>query len=200
MTDTDPREAKHAYHKEDKLAKSGVTLDTCVVIEICKNQNVASLLSCRFDLTDTAIHLCTQALLEAERLGYSVDAVLELIQKSMGEKIVQGVVTDEMIKDAEYLRGRCSTLHNGDDQILAYARSTCTTLVTRDKGLLQAAEIIDAPVINPDVLACDITRIRKKSKMRRIVDNAIYKPIAVKTMTKSFIQNSKHETLLKSLQ
>ena len=199
-TSTDPHEAKYAHHKEDRLAKSGFTLDTCVVIEICKNQNVASLLSCRFDITDTTIHMCAQALLEIERLGYNVDAVLERIQKSMGVKIVQGVVTDEMIKDVEYLRGKCSTLHNGDDQILAYARSTCTTLVTKDKGLAQAAKMIDTLVINPDVLACDRARLRKKSKMRKIVDNTAYKPTTAKTMTKSFIQNSKHETRLKSLQ
>ena len=199
-TSTDPHEAEYAHHKEDKLAKRGITLDTCVVIEICKNQNVASLLSCRFDLTGTTIHLCAQTLLEVQRLGYNADVVLERIQKSMGVKIVQGVVTDEMIKDAEYLRGKCSTLHNGDDQILAYARSTCTTLVTKDRGLVQAANMIDTSVINPDVLACDRTRIRKKSKMQRIVDNTIYKSATIKIMTKSFVQNSKHETLLKSLQ
>ena len=183
-----------------EIRKNDFTFDTCVGIKIFENPNVASMLSCRLDFTDSTIHLCAQALLEVKRLGYDVDVISEQIQKSMGVKIVKGKVTDEMIRDANHLRERCPTLHNGDDQILAYARATCTTLVTKDKGLVQAAEMVGTSVINPDVLACDEIRAYGKSRMRRIVDKTICKPIAVKTITRSIVLKPKQNILWGSFQ
>ena len=175
------------------------TFDTCVGIKICENLNVGNLLSCRINFENSTIHLNSQTLMEANRLGYDVDSVSQQIKKSIGAKIVFGTVTDEMVSDASYLQTKCPTLHDGDDQILAYARATNTTLVTCDKGLAEAAILCDTQVINPDILSCNKIRL-KKSKIQKIVDRAIRKPSEAKQKVKSFVLKPDQKIVWRSFQ
>ncbi len=175
------------------------TFDTCVGIKICENLNVGNLLSCRINFENSTIHLNSQTLMEVNRLGYDVDFVSLQIKKSIGAKIVFGTVTNEMIDDASYLQTKCSTLHGGDDHILAYARATNTTLVTCDKGLAEAAILCDTKVVNPDILPCNKIGL-KKSKTQKIVDRAIRKPSEAKQKVKSLVLKPGQKIVWRSFQ
>lgn len=114
-----------------------------------------------------------------------MDSVIKQIKKFTGATIILGTITSEMVLDAAYLETMCPTLHNGDSQILAYARATNTTLVTCDKGLAEAAVISGTKVINPDLLPYEKIGLHKKSRMQKIVDKAIRKPSQLKQKVRS---------------
>ncbi len=170
----------------NKLNKHNYTFDTCVGIKICENLNVGNLLSCRINFENSTIHLSSQTVGEANRLGYDINFISQQIRKSIGTKIIFGSITDAMIRDASYLETHCPTLHDGDDYVLAYARATNTILVTCDKGLVKAAIMSGTKVINPDILPCKEIGL-EKSQMSKIVNRAISKPSEVKQKVKSFI-------------
>ena len=184
---------------EREEIENGSTFDTCVAIKILENPNVGGMLSCRINFANSTVHLSLQTVLEANRLGYDVDFISKQIKKSIGAKIVLGTITDEMVEDAAYLETMCPTLHNGDSQILAYARATNTTLVTCDKGLAEAARISGCKLVNPDLLPCDKIGLRK-SRMQKIVDRAIRKPSEVKQKVKSFVLKPGQKIVWRSFQ
>ena len=162
----------------DRVNEHNYTFDTCTVIKICENPNVGGLLSCRINFENSTIHLNAQTDKEVKRLGYEMDFVSKQIKKSIDAKIISGLITNSMIKDAKRLKTKCPTLHSGDDRILAYAKATDTTLITCDKGLIKAANLSGTKVVNPDLLPCEKIRL-KKSKMQMIVNRAIRKPFGV---------------------
>jgi len=162
-------------------------LDTCVGIKIYENPNVGDLLSCRINFENSTIHLCSQTVIEANRLGYDINAVSKQISESTGAKVIIGKVTFSMVQDAEYLETKCPTLHRGDSSILAYVRATGITLITCDRGLAEAAVISGTKVVNPDLLPCNDISKNVKSKYAGIVRKAIVKPIVVKQKAKSLL-------------
>jgi hypothetical protein len=165
-------------------SQNGFTFDTCVGIKICENPNLGSLLACRVNFENSNIHLSSQTIFEAKRLGYDVDSVLKQIQSTIGANVIKGYVTDDMQNDAEYLEEKCSTLHRGDSQILAYARTTGTTLITCDRGLAEAALLSGTKVVNPDLLPCDKIIKTKKPMSSEIIRKVISKPQIVKQKVK----------------
>ena len=175
------------------------TFDTCVGIKICENLNVGNLLSCRINFENSTIHLSSQTVIEVNHLGYDINFISQQIKKSIGAKIVFGAITDGMIQDASYLQTNCSTLHDGDDYVLAYARATNSTLVTCDKGLEKAAIMSNTKVINPDILHCKEIGL-EKSQIYKIVDRAIRKPFEVKQKVKSFILKPGQKIVWRSFQ
>ena len=182
-----------------ELNEHNQTYDTCVGVKICENPNLGDLLSCRMNYEQSTIHLTSQTVSEANRLGYDMDSVIEQIKKFTGATIILGTITSEMIQDAAYLETMCPTLHNGDSQILAYTRATNTTLVTCDKGLAEAAILSGTKVLNPDLLPCEKIGLRK-SRMQKIVDKAIRKPSEAKQKVKSLILKPGQKIVWRSFQ
>lgn len=167
-------------------SENGFTFDTCVGIKICENPNIGSLLACHVDLKNSTIHLNSQTVIEATRLGCDIELVSTQIQKLTGTSIVQGVVSERMQTGAKILEDLCPTLHAGDSQILAYAKFTKTTLVTCDRGLAEAARTVGVSVVNPDLLPCDkLAKTVKKSRFNGIVKKAITKPAQAKQKVKA---------------
>lgn len=168
------------------------TLDTCVSIKLCENPNFADFLACRIGLRGSIVHLSSQTLNELTRLCYGVEYVTEKIQ-GMGARVIMGPITNKMKNEADYLESKCQTLHEGDSQILAYARTTRTTLVTCDRGFVCAAESVGTGVINPDLLPCDERTKNVRSKFRRIVRKASRKPSETRHKTRSLILKPSHK-------
>ena len=168
-------------------SENGFTFDTCVAIKMCENPNLGNLLTCRLDLVNSRIHLCSQTLSEVQRLGYNLDHISREIQMAIGAEIIFQRVYDEIYLDSQYLEKMCPTLHSGDSHIIAYARASRTTLITCDRGLAEAARISDIKVINPDLLPCDEIAKNTKTKYYGLVKNAIAKPAIVKQKTKSLL-------------
>ena len=168
-------------------SENGFTFDTCVAIKMCENPNLGSLLTCRMDFENSRIHLSSQTVSEAKRLGYDVDHISKQIQRAVGAEVIFERVSYEMYLDSQYLEKMCPTLHFGDSQILAYARASGTTLVTCDRDLAKAARISDTKVINPDLLPCDEIAKNTKTRYYGLVKNAIPKPAIVKQKAKSLL-------------
>ena len=169
-----------------KGSQIGFTFDTCVGIKICENPNLGNLLACRVNFENSDIHLSSQTIFEAKRLGYDVDFVTKQIKSTIGVNVISGYITDDMQNDADYLVSVCPTLHAGDSQILAYARATGTTLITCDRGLAEAAMLSGTKVVNPDLLPCDVFVKNTKSKLHGFIKKAIAKPVIAKQKVKSF--------------
>ena len=169
-----------------KGSQNGFTFDTCVGIKVCENPNLGSLLACRVNFENSDIHLSSQSIFEAKRLGYDVNSVSKQIKSTIGVNVISGYITDDMQNDADYLESVCPTLHRGDSQILAYARATGTTLITCDRGLAEAAKLSGAKVVNPDLLPCDKFGNDVKSKINKIIKQVIVKPVVAKQKVKSF--------------
>lgn len=166
-------------------SQNGFTFDTCVGIKICENPNLGSLLSCRVNFKNSKIHLSSQTLFEAKRLGHNVEHISKQIQNTIGAKVITGIITTDMRNDADYLEDVCPTLHRGDSQILAYTRATGTTLITCDKGLAEAAILSGVQVVNPDLLPANTFTNNVKSKFQIIVKKVTVKPTIVKQQIKS---------------
>ena len=163
-----------------KGSENGYTFDTCVGIKISENPNLINLLKCHLNIEKSDIHLTSQTVFEASRLGHNFDHVSKQIQTTFGVNVIQGHITKDMQDDSDYLENICPTLHTGDSQILAYTRSTGTTLVTCDRGLTEAAISSGVQVINPDLLLCNKFENNIKSKIQVIAKQVRVQPIRAK--------------------
>jgi hypothetical protein len=150
-----------------KRLENGHTFDTCIAIKIFENPNISNLLSCRLNLKDTKIHLTSQTVFELKKLGYDYDQISKHIEQTIGVSIITGHITEDMENDAECLESICRTLHFGDSQVLAYSKSTGTTLVTCDRGLVEAARISNVSVVNPDLLHCNESATNARKSILR---------------------------------
>ena len=157
------------------------TLDTCGAIKIFENPNMTGLLLCRLNLKGSKIHFTSQSVFELKKLGYDFEQIAKHIEQTMGVILVIGNITEGMEHDAEYLETVCPTLHSGDSQILAYSKATSTTMITCDKGLVEAARISNVSVVNPDLLHCnEISANGRRSKLRGNVSKWFSRPLQTK--------------------
>lgn len=174
---------------ELKRLENGHTFDTCVAIKIFKNPNIGNLLSCRLNLKGSKIHLTSQTVFEVKKLGYDFEKISKHIEQTIGVRIITGHITEDMENDAEYLESICQTLHFGDSQVLAYSKSTGTTLVTCDRGLAEAAQISNVDVVNPDLLHCNEFALNTRSyRLRGNVSKWFSRPSHAKQKVESVME------------
>ena len=180
------------YVNENEIngSQNGYTLDTNVVINILKNPNISSLLTCRVNFKNSNIHLCSQTSTEAQRLDYDIDFISKRIQSTTKANVIIDRIINGLNNNAKRLEKIYPDLHDGDSQILAYAKATKTILITCDKDFAKAAKASGTKVVNPNILACDVAAKKAKSKYYRIV-NAIVKPVTAKKKKFKFQKNVK---------
>lgn len=176
---------KHIMKGSNSRSVNGYTLDTCVGIKIIENQNIANLLKCRIQMNGASIHFCTQSVFEATKLGFQIEQISKIIENKFETDVFFGTVTDEMVQVSYQLERDCPSLHYGDSKILAYAKITNTILVTCDKALALAAKQSNVQVVNPDILPCDKINQNQQSRITKVVQKSIQKPIAVQQKIKS---------------
>ena len=167
-------------HKKPARSEKGYTFDTNVGINICKNPNFGSLLACRLSFKDRRVHVCSRTIFEITNNGYGTEQIKRQIEGFTGTAVVMGAVTNAMMIDARGLERRCSTLHEGDSQILAYARATDTILITSDKNLIHAAKDSRCKAINPDTLSSNRTEKVRKPRLEEMARREATKPPAAK--------------------
>ena len=172
-----------------KRLENGHTFDTCIAIKIFENPNISNLLSCRLNLKDSKIHLTSQTIFELKKLGYDYEQISKHIEQTIGVSIITGHITEDMENNAEYLESICQTLHFGDSQVLAYSKSTDTTLVTCDRGLAEAAQISNVNVVNPDLLHCNEFALNARSyRLRGNVSKWFSRPSHTKQKVESVME------------
>jgi hypothetical protein len=155
--------------KEITGKEKSYTLDTCVIIKICENPNIGNLLNCRINFEDSKIFLNSQSLFEAKKYGFNYDYVYQTLKKSFDAKIEYEEISENLKNYAIILENLHSSLHPGDSEILAFAESKHSVLLSCDKALLIAAGRAGVKFINPDILPCHL--INKKSKMLKKLKN-----------------------------
>ena len=136
------------------------TLDTCALIYIYEHPNVGGLVACRFDSSKSNFNICSMNRIELERKGYDFYDVVTRVQQNIGAKIIVEDVTPQVSENAEILSSSCPCLHCGDKEILSFAISKRSILVTADKGLMWCCKKVGAKAINLHGLATH--HIKKK--------------------------------------
>ncbi len=137
-------------------SETGFTLDTCAIIRICENRNVAAMLACRIDFENSPVYLNSMTVYEAGKKGLDKNAITSILKDRLGASVLYEPVTAGMNSAAMVLECHHSTLHYGDSQILAFSISKSTLLITRDKGLITAAIEAGSNAVNPDDLPVDM--------------------------------------------
>ena len=136
------------------------TLDTCAMIYIYEHPNVGGLIACRLDSSKSNFYVCSMNRTELERKGYDFYDVVARVQQNLGAKIIVEDVTPQISDNANILSSACPCLHCGDREILSFAISKRSTLVTADKGLIECCRKVGAKAINLHGLATH--HIKKK--------------------------------------
>ena len=166
------------------------TLDTCVIIKICENPNIGNLLSCRINFHDSKVFINSQTVYEAKKHGYSFENVYQSLRDTLGTKVVYEEISENLKNYADVLESLHPTLHAGDAEILAFAQSKHSVLLSCDKGFLIAAKRIGVKFVNPDILPCDVIAKKVKTRYYRVVKNSLKE----NSQTKN---NLKHDTFIK---
>lgn len=127
----------------------GYTLDTCFLINAWKNPNIASYFKNHAHLDGKKIYINEVSIREAERKGYPIWSIILKLRKLLSVKIIISQVTTAVRVLGNKLESCCQFLHSGDSAILAFAKTTKTTLVTYDKKLLISCAKLDVKSLNP---------------------------------------------------
>ena len=136
------------------------TLDTCAMIEVYEHPSVGGLMACRLDSSTSNFYVCSMTMTELENKNYDSYDVVARVQQHLGAKIIVGDVSPQVSENAEILSSACPCLHCGDKEILSFAISKRSTLVTADKGLIECCRKVGAKAINLHGLATH--NIKKK--------------------------------------
>jgi hypothetical protein len=123
----------------------GFTLDTCLIIEVFKNPQVASFYTHHRNY-GKKIFITVITLNELEHVGFDKTKILFVMNKIFGKIIVRDVTNEERFF-GQRLESTCSVLHPGDSSILAFAKRTSTILVTLDKNLGKSCEFFNVNYI-----------------------------------------------------
>ena len=129
------------------------TLDTCAMIEVYEHPSVGGLMACRLDSSKSNFYVCSMTMTELENKSYNSYDVVARVQQHLGAKIIVEDVTPQVIENANILSSGCPCLHYGDREILSFAISNHSILVTSDKGLLNCCRKVGAKAINLHALA-----------------------------------------------
>ena len=136
------------------------TLDTCAMIEVYEHPSVGGLMACRLDSSKSNFYVCSMTMKELENKNYDSYDVVARVQQHLGAKIIVEDVTPQVSENAEILSSSCPCLHCGDKEILSFAISKRSILVTADKGLMWCCKKVGAKAINLHGLATH--HIKKK--------------------------------------
>ena len=127
----------------------GFTLDTCFLINAFENPNIATFFENHVKLSGKPIYINEICIAEAERKGFDVVSIIFNLKKLLPGKIIIKQVTTSMRILGSQLESRCQFLHSGDSAILAFAKTTKTTLVTFDKNLIISCSKLGVRCLNP---------------------------------------------------
>ena len=128
------------------------TLDTCICVKIVQNPNFVNLLKLHINSKDSLVYVNEQVVKEIQRkFGYEINHLLGHLKSSLGVDVFYGNISDKIETDAKYLLKHTS-VHNGDAQILAFARDNDSILISCDKDLINTAISVGVSTINPDQL------------------------------------------------
>ena len=133
------------------------------------------------DLSTSTIVFTSVSVYEInKRVECGFDKLHSQLESAINSEILIQKITYGMKELGLWLCNNMSVLHNPDDQILAYAMLTDSVLITCDKGLEEAAKLVNQDVINPDHSIIEYVKIRTNfSKLAQDKVNQIKQKIPV---------------------
>ena len=147
-------------------------LDTCAAIKIVDNPNFLSMLSCRLNLKNSRIILCSQMIFEFHKNGFDLDILVKILE-SVQTKVDFKRCTYKIHQKAIYLESLCNSLHSGDSEILAIAYDKKFDLISCDKGLVNAAKQFNIKNVNPHMMISNIDTKRSRTSYFATVKKVI---------------------------
>lgn len=139
------------FEMSENQTKNRWNPDTCTIIEICKNPNLGTFLSCKLGLDEKSkIFLNEISLNEAENKGFSKTDVILTLSKCFPCQVILKQVCTNMRIFGSQLESKYANLHRGDSAILAFSISTSSTLITYDKDLLTVCKLAKVSHLNPN--------------------------------------------------
>ena len=113
------------------------------------------------DLSTSTIVFTSVSVYEInKRVECGFDELHSQLESAIDSEILIQKITYGMKELGLWLRDHMPVLHIPDDQILAYAMLTNSVLITCDKGLEEAAKLVNQDVINPDRTIIEYAKIR----------------------------------------
>jgi len=135
------------------MNKTPVALDSCVVIDMLEKPAVASGLKARLRGKSVRIILCDIVLNEVRRVrGYLPRSVIAKISALLGRKVDVSHTDKSIHSHAQQITDRLQICHGGDNKILSQCRAKGFVLVTFDRDLLTASQIVGVAGFHPSAV------------------------------------------------
>ena len=135
---------------ETNVNVKDITLDTNVIVRLIEAPNYVNMLATR-GLLNGNVHIPDVVMGEIAKKRCRIDDAISKLE-AKGATVILGYTTADMQVDARAMEGQYSGLHHPDSQILAYAKSWGTRLVTCDRDLAEAAGLASVDAVNPDTV------------------------------------------------
>lgn len=142
----------HGAQGDRVQARRRYVLDTNTVINLVDNPNFRSMLAVRVDMRNSNVYLSFTIRRELQKHGCPLVTAVACIRHHLKANAISCASTAEDRAEAPRLERAYDTLHWPDSMILAETASRGATLVTRDRGLADAAKRCGVSVVNPDLL------------------------------------------------
>ena len=177
------------YHLETYQSKSKKQVfDSCAGIRCYDNPAYCDMLKTKVSgLSTSTIVFTSVSVYEINKnVKCGFDELHSQLESAIDSEILIQKITYGMKELGLWLRNHMPVLHIPDDQILAYAMLTNSVLITCDKGLEEAAKLVNQDVINPDRTIIEYAKIRTSfSKLAQNKVNQIKQKIPVLAPTTS---------------
>ena len=147
----------------EKQVETTYTLDTCVIRKILENPNYLSCISTHVNFSNSEIILSKTVLWELKNQIQSINPELtlkqiitELEQKFNAIVKIVGYSNDTILLANDLLSKYSHSLHEPDNQILAFSIIHNATLLSCDSKLIRCAKSEGHPCVNTHNLATTI--------------------------------------------
>ena len=127
-------------------------LDTNTILYLVDNPHFRRMLAIRLDMGGSDVYLGSTIRQELQKHGCPHTDAVGCIQDGLKANVVPFHTAERDRDAASRLERTYDTLHWPDSLILAETAARGATLITRDRGLVAAAEEHGVPVVNPDLL------------------------------------------------
>ena len=133
-----------------KQATRKIVLDSCVVIDLIEKKGLAGMLRASLRGKPAIIVLCDVVLGEVQRVrGLATADVTSRIARLLGKKVEISSVDDDQRAAADSLTAQYQFCHRGDNLVLTLCRTRDFVLLTFDRMLLRACDLVGVAAFHP---------------------------------------------------
>ena len=150
----------------EKQEQARYTLDTCVIRKILENPNYLNCISTHVNFSNSEIILSKTVLWEIKNQiklinpELTLEQIITILQKKLNASVKIVTYSNDTILLANDLLSKYrQSLHEPDNQILAFSISHNATLLSCDTKLIRCAESESHPCINTHYLATTILEV-----------------------------------------